>query len=387
MRKPTARHPKLVILTTLLRADLHNSLCYFRRFEVWHFYHRHTDDISLKELGPRAIRFRGLLDLLIKIISLKPALIQGGEPYDFPAQLTLIITTLFASKILRVPYYFPTLENIPPEEKFAEIKRWGISLSRFVIPFVKWLARIYSLGALVIFAENKGSEENIRRLGIPENKISRLLYGTWGVDIDIFSPMPAGDRIDMGKNRILFVGRLIEMKGLFVLLNAFLEVKKQIPDVQLFIIGDGPLKEEIRQRTTSAGISSSVHLLGTVLNQHLPPYFRSASVTVSPSITTRRWAEQVGMANIQSMACGTPVISTRSGAIPEYVPDGQVGLLVPENNSTALATAIIRLLNDRNLHQKLSRNARTYAVEHYNARRNVAKVEALLWEYLASVET
>lgn len=384
MRISNGKRPKLAILTTVLRADFHHALFYFRRFEVWHFYCQHALDISPEELGPRAIRFQGIFDLLVKLIRLKPDLIQGGEPYDFPTQLTLIITTLIGSKLLRVPYFFPTFEIIPPEEKFAEIKRWGIVLSSLILPFIKWLARIYSSRALVIFANNKGSEANIRRIGVPANKICRLLYATWGVDIDIFSPAQSavGREIDMGKNGILFVGRLIEMKGVLVLFSAFEEVKKLFPDAQLFIIGEGPLKEEILHRAKLAGLSSSVHLLGTVLNRDLAPYFRSARVTVSPSITTRRVAEQVGMVNIQSIACGTPVVSTRSGAIPEFIPDGQVGLLVPENDVIALTNAIISLLKDRDLHQTLSINARAYALEHYNARHNVEKVEDLLWQYL-----
>ena len=81
------------------------------------------------------------------------------------------------------------------------------------------------------------------------------------------------------------------------------------------------------------------------------------------------------MTNIQAMACGIPVISTRSGAIPEYVPDGVAGVLVPERDPEALAEAILQLLSDESLRRKMGEAGRAYAVEHYDARKNVEKAE------------
>ena len=96
-----------------------------------------------------------------------------------------------------------------------------------------------------------------------------------------------------------------------------------------------------------------MQLLGTVKNRDLPPHFRNADVFIAPSITTHRWEEQVGMTNIQAMASGVPVISTLSGAIPEYVPDGVAGILVPEQDPRALAEAIRRITVDNELHRIL----------------------------------
>jgi len=375
--------PRLAILTNVLRADFHNMLSHFKRFEVWHLYERCAPDISPDELAEvRTVRFRNSIDLLLKLIKLKPALIQGGEPYDFPTQIPLIFATIIGSLILGVPYYFPTFENIPPEIKFARIYRFGIPLSPLLIPFVKSVARIYAQRATLIFAVNEGARKNMASLNCPEGKISKLLYATWGVDTELFTPRTDGNEPDMGANAILFVGRLVEQKGIIVLLEAFVKVKEQIPDAQLFIIGDGPLKEKITQIANAKNITDSIHLLGMILNQHLPPYFRAARVTVTPSITTQRWAEQVGMVNIQSIACGTPVISTRSGSIPEFMSDGLTAILVPERNPEALANAIIRVLSDEKLRTYLSQNCRSIAEEHYDARKNIIRVENLLWNCL-----
>jgi len=379
---PTSKSLNLVILTIFLRADLHLDLKHFQRFQIWHLYNQISLDITPEQLGSRAIKFKNVIHLIIKILHLKPALIQGGEPYDFPTQLPLIIATIITSRLLRIPYYFPTFENIPPEKKFAEIKRLGIPLSPLIIPFIKWLARGYSKNAMIIFALNNNAKRNMIQLGIPDKKIVQLMYGTWGVDTERFANILNGTEPDMGQYGILFVGRLIESKGLNVLLPAFEKVKHRLPDAQLFIIGEGPLKNELFRRATNLGVASSVHILGPILNHKLPPYFRAARVTVTPSLSTRRWIEQVGMVNIQSMACGTPVISTWSGAIPEYVIDGKTGILVPENDVFALTEAIIRLLTDEQLHRQLAHNAREYALQYYDTRRNIQKVEEVLLEHL-----
>jgi glycosyltransferase involved in cell wall biosynthesis len=375
---PDGKSLKLVILTTLLRSDVHVYLKHFQRFEVWHLYNQRTEDIAPDQLGSRAIRFKNVFDLIIKILRLKPALIQGGEPYDFPTQLPLIVATVITSKLLRIPYYFPTFENMAPEKKFAGIKRLGLPLSFLIIPLVKWLARGYSRNAMVIFALNNDAKRNMLQLGVPERRVVRLMYGTWGVDTDRFTNVLDGTEPDMGQYGILFVGRLIESKGLNVLLPAFEKVKHRFPLAQLFIIGEGPLKQDLFRRATNLGIAASVHILGPILNYKLPPYFRAARVTVAPSISTRRSIEQVGMVNIQSMACGTPVVSTYSGSIPEYVIDGKTGILVPENDVPALAEAIIRLLTDERLRRQLAHNAREYALQYYDARRNIQKVEEVL---------
>lgn len=380
---PTRTKPRLAIFTHVVRADFHNELKEFRRFEVWHFYRHRAPDLPPQDLGPRAVRFRNLIDLVLKVKRLGPALIQGGEPFDFPTQLPIVLGALVAAKLLRVPFYSPIYENIPIDAKFSDIRRLGIRLDGLIISMVRWLARTYGSRAVLFFALNDGARRNLLDAGVPPQRISNLLYATWGVDLDHFSPRRDGREPDMGPNGLLFVGRLVPDKGIRELMRAFLRVKESLADAQLYIIGDGPLAADIRQFVDEHRIHAAVHILGTVENHALPPYFRAARATVSPSVTTRRWTEQAGMVNIQSMACGTPVVSTLTGSISEFVPDGQAGILVPERDSEALAEAIARLLADKQQHQRLSENARAYAVERYDAPRNVAVVEALLLERLA----
>ncbi len=375
---------RLAILTHVVRSDFHNELRHFRRFEVWHFYRHRAPDLPPRDLGPRAVQFHGLIDLLLKVSRIRPALVQGGEPFDFPTQLPIVLGALVTSRLLRVPFYSPIYENIPVETKFSDVTRLGIRLDGLIIPAVRWLAKAYGSKAILFFALNQGARRNLLASGVPPERIRNILYATWGVDLDHFSPRRSGREPDMGPNGLLFVGRLVRDKGIQDLLNAFLQVKRSLADARLSIVGEGPLATEIRRFADKHRLASSINVLGTIENRALPPYFRAARVTVSPSVTTKRWAEQAGMVNIQSMACGTPIVSTLSGSIPEFVPNGQAGILVPERNPDALAKAVVGLLTDEQMHQRLSENARAYVVERYDAPRNVAAVETVLVDLLTA---
>ena len=207
------------------------------------------------------------------------------------------------------------------------------------------------------------------------------MYGTWGVDLDEFTPQRNGREPNFGPGPVLlFVGRLHAEKGVFDLMDALDLVKTQMPQAKLVLVGDGPARPGIERTVAERGWAETVILTGTIKNRDLPPYFRVADVFVAPSITTRKWEEQVGMTNIQAMACGVPVVSTRSGAIPEYVPDGVAGILVPERDPQALAEAILRLLSDEGLRRRMGKAGRIYAVEHYDAGKNVQRAEEIILE-------
>jgi glycosyltransferase involved in cell wall biosynthesis len=370
-----------LIISSIARADLVQPLKWFRQFEVWHLYRALEADTSPAQLDSRTIAVHGLFDLLLKIVRIRPSLIQGSEPYDFPHGFLLCCVTFLAAGMLRTPYYFPTLENVPPESKFRE--RRGMRVGRLLVPLLRNFMRIYARKALLIFAVNDGSVRNLISVGAPRGRIRRELYGTWGVDLDLFAPRRTDSAARRGERReVLFIGRVIRAKGIPELLEAILRVRRQIPAVKLSLIGDGPMVSDVRAFARKHGLEDAISLHGVVPNQDLPSLIIDADVLVSPSVATPSWAEQVGMVNIQSMACGTPVVSTESGSIAEFVEDGRTGILVEECDPDALAQAIVRVVTDRELHHRLSLNARAYAVERYDAKRNVDAVETVLVDRL-----
>jgi glycosyltransferase involved in cell wall biosynthesis len=95
--------------------------------------------------------------------------------------------------------------------------------------------------------------------------------------------------------------------------------------------------------------------------RELVNYYRDSDVFVFPSV----WNEPFGMPVIEAMACGIPVVATKSGGIPELIEDGRSGLLVDRDDSDALADAILRLLNDNNLRESIGKVGRERVIEKF----------------------
>lgn len=368
--------PRLAIVTTIARADFSEPLGHFRRLEVWHLYHTFAKDVGAKRLDGHYVRFRTAVGLLLALLKIRPDIIQGPEPYDFPWTFTPSCAVLIAAGLLRVPFYFPMFEILAPEVKYRRPR--GIPLGWALTPVLRWFLAFYAGRSVLIFAGNRGAALNLADVGVPERKITRRMYATWGVDLSLFNPTRDGSEPDWGENAVLFVGRIVEAKGVNLLLDAFVTVARSAADARLVFIGAGDLAARIVPFAKSHGLEGRISVVGHVPNRALPPYFRAAKVVATPSITTASSAEQVGMVNIQSMACGTPVVTSDAGAIPEFVIHTQSGLVVPERDVRALADALISVLTDSQLHSRLSAGGRRLAEERYDAARNIDEAERLI---------
>jgi glycosyltransferase involved in cell wall biosynthesis len=258
----------------------------------------------------------------------------------------------------------PSLENLPIASKYG--RAWAAAMRTAIRPYVR--------AAKVAFAGNAGAEDNLRWAGARPANLARMMYGTWGVDTSEFSPNgpPAGDASEAPT--IVFLGRLERGKGIFDLVEAMPKVLGKV-EARLLVLGDGPDSDALKQAVQHAGLAGHVRFAGAVKNKDVPAYLRSATVLAAPSRTTRRWAEQVGMSAIQAMACGVPVVSTRSGSIAEFIEDGVTGTLVPEGDASALAAALTAFLTDRSMRGQFAQRAREQAVIRFDARTNIRAVE------------
>jgi len=151
-------------------------------------------------------------------------------------------------------------------------------------------------------------------------------------------------------NVILFVGKLSPYKGLNFLLEAMPKILKKVPKVKLVFIGEGEIKKKLETLSKKLNIEKSVEFTGFVENNLKAMYYRAADVFVLPS--TMR-TESFGIVNLEAMACGIPIVASRIGGIPSIVKNGENGLLVPPKDVEALADAIIYLLENENLRQKM----------------------------------
>ena len=159
----------------------------------------------------------------------------------------------------------------------------------------------------------------------------------------------------------LYVGRLVSKKGLFTLLLAFKDVLKEIPEAKLRIAGKGKLKPVLSSFAKTLGIDENVEFLGYVPDKVLNPLFSSADIFVLPS----SFGESFGIVILEAMASGTPVIGTRVGGIEEILGEGN-GILVPPSDPYALADAMLTLINDENLQEKIVKKALQKVKEEYD---------------------
>jgi glycosyltransferase involved in cell wall biosynthesis len=205
---------------------------------------------------------------------------------------------------------------------------------------------------------SKQSKSEIEKLGINKNKITVFTY--W-VDLELFKPLSTKSRISIRKKLnwdkkfiVLFVGRLIEEKGIEVLLES---LKSWNKNIVLAIAGSGPMEKEIQNSKLK---TQNLTFLGKLDQNDLPSYYSAADILIVPSIHE----EGFGRVIIESLACGTPVIGANRGAIPEAM-DESVGRLI-EVSPKNIKTEVEKLYLDKQIMKKLSLNARKFAEKRYD---------------------
>lgn len=207
------------------------------------------------------------------------------------------------------------------------------------------------------------------QLGYPSSKL-RVHY--IGVDRRIFKPSdrPRDPRL------VLFVGRLVERKGVPYLLEAMAQIKKRIPDARLAIIGTGPDKAALER--LSMDLNVNAQFLGGLSDSEMREWLSRARIFAGPSITGSDGdAEGLGMVFAEAQATGLPVVSCRHGGVPEVVRDGETGLLAPERDSRALASHIERFLQDDVFWQECSHRAEHWIEDRFDLIKQTEELEQI----------
>jgi glycosyltransferase involved in cell wall biosynthesis len=233
---------------------------------------------------------------------------------------------------------------------------WQNLLRHYPLPF-KWLERSVYKQAAYAIAGSVEAQGVLRAKGYagPSSVIPQF-----GVDPELFAPGGAPE----GPPVIGFIARLVEEKGIFVLLGALAGLPG---DWRLHVVGSGPLEDKARRRAAQLGIADRVTWERGMPSTQVPARLRTFTVLVQPSLTRLHWKEQFGRALMEAMACGIAVVGSASAEIPNVV--GDAGLVVPEGDATALRDAIARVLGDRELRQALGRRGRARVLNCYTNQR------------------
>ena len=213
--------------------------------------------------------------------------------------------------------------------------------------------------------------EKLLAMGFPE---SRTQTHYIGVDCQAIRPREDFEERPV----ILHVARLVEVKGTRYLLRAFGTLAQRYDDVQLLIIGDGPLRRPLEALAVSAGIRDRVEFLGGLRHADVLAWMRKAAMLVLPGIRTATGREEgLGMVLLEAAATGLPVIGSRVGGIPECILEGRTGFLVPERDDAALAQRMAELLDDTVKRRQMGTEGRALVERQFDIHRQTEALENL----------
>jgi glycosyltransferase involved in cell wall biosynthesis len=196
----------------------------------------------------------------------------------------------------------------------------------------------------------------------------------FGVDPEIYEPgtTPHAPRFTIG-----YVGRLVEEKGVQLLLQA---VDGLAGEWHLHILGSGPIQSQLEALAQQLGITERVTFESPIPSAQMPASYNQLDALVLPSLPRSHWKEQFGRVLIEAMACGVPVVGSRSGEIPHVI--GQAGLTFSEGDVQELRVSLSQLMEDPALCADLARRGRERVLAHYTQAKIAAETHEVYRQLL-----
>ncbi len=220
------------------------------------------------------------------------------------------------------------------------------------IGWLGWVTRAVLIRVDQVIALSSSLAELTRDIGIPQERI-RVVPN--GVDVDYFKPSE-----DEKETSILFVGSIIERKGVHHLIEAAPRILRSLPKYELVIIGEGPLEKELQVRVNELGLNDRIQFLGVRSPADVRLWMRKAKLFVLPSLE-----EGLGVVLLEALACGTPCVGSQVGGIPDVIRP-EVGQLTPPGEPDQLADTIIGLLKDEARWEEMHQRACDYVTSRFS---------------------
>jgi glycosyltransferase involved in cell wall biosynthesis len=263
--------------------------------------------------------------------------------------------------------FIHTIHGVLADE-YEEAKKNGYRSFRGKIAnyFMHRLAKIERETAkkatLIVTISNYSHEKIQEHYGIDPNKV-RIVPN--GVDIEKFKPkedtMAVRRQFGLGNEPcVLFVGSLIHRKGLPFLIEAARKIVKEKAETKFLIVGDGPLKNHLAVSIENVNLSSNFRFMGNLKEDSFATIYNCADVFVLPSIQ-----EGQGIVLLEAQATGKPVVAFDVGGVKEAIRNGETGLLVKRGSSDMLADALLKLLGDRSLRERMGVNGRKFVTKNF----------------------
>ena len=338
--------------TLIITSESYDSVFYNSKINYYQIKHEGGGNpfsrilkFSLNQLkiSYRIIKISNDFDFLI--------LFMGGE---------LLILPTLVSKILNKKIFIllasSHIENSKINKDYLSI------LTNWICKITFYLSNyIFIYSSLLIKKWNLKSYENKIKIA----KRHFINFDKFKIEIEI----------NNRQNLIGYIGRLSPEKGVMNFINAIPLLLIKNKDLEFIVIGDGKLKNEIKDRIKQEKLGKKIKLVDWLNHNELPDYLNNLKLMVLPSYTE-------GLPNIilESMACGTPVLATSVGAIPDLIIDGKTGFIMDNNSPKCIEYNITRALQFSNIHKIVS-NARLFVETNYNFEAAVESYKEIFDEF------
>ena len=234
----------------------------------------------------------------------------------------------------------PTLEEFQ-REKFDFITEMRRKIEHFV-----------AQKADQIVVPSKYLKNIVLEWGVPEEKIT-VIYNAFTPPSIMLDKGEAHGKLEIDGIVLVSAGRLVPWKGFEALVDIIADLKSEIPDLKLYIIGDGPERETLESQIANRKSQNNVFLIGKLSHDELTQYVKAADIFVL-NTGYEGFSHQL----LEATALGTPIVTTRIGGNPELLENRKEGILVEYNKKEEIKNAIKNLLQDDELRNVLSQNAK-----------------------------
>ena len=244
------------------------------------------------------------------------------------------------------------------------------SFKKNIFIYLEKLSAKWTHGLVTVSNLNK---KKVVDLGIAPIEKLKNIYS--GIDLTLFINEKNDQfrkELNLDSNHLLLgsVGRLSNQKDPITMIEAFCIVIKMFPSAHLTLVGDGELRDEILIKINQLQLNGRVHLTG---NKNDPwKIYHSLDLFIMSSIY-----EGLGRSITEALSCGVPVVCTSVEGVPEIVRENKTGILVPPKDPGALATGIIKSLNDMDNARKMAEEGRKFVNENFDVKKMVDDIDTL----------
>ena len=289
-------------------------------------------------------------------------------------------------------YLFAKLFGIPLVKEVNGIESANASVTgftdRFSLHIIRRIEKFNMPRADKIIVVTPKLKETLQKdYGVPRDKIFVIPNGA---NTELFKPMNTDQarrqvKLAQAGHLVVFAGDLVAWKGVSCLIKSIPYAVKEFPEARFLIVGDGMLMQELVELARQVGVSDKIIFTGMVPYQNVPLYINASDICAAPFDASRD--EKIGLSPLKTheyMACGKPVVASRISGLRILETTG-AGILVEPGSPSALAQAILRLLQRKELRELMGKSGRKYMVGN-RSWESVAKRVALVLEQTCDIK-